>query len=104
METQKLKMICEKVQKAFDEGEKVAILVHDRPFLDGDLDTFFLKTRCPYNRESRAIVDGYIKRVEALLDEMGYDVENKMWSCTESGPIDGSIVAFHPIERELDVE
>ena len=49
-------------------------------------------------------MDEYIKRVEALLDKMGYDVEQKMYSCTESGPIDGTIVAFHPIERELSVE
>ena len=104
METQKLQIICEKVQKIFDEGEEVTIQIWDRPFLDGDLDTFVLKTRCPYDQEGRALVDGYIKRVEALLDEMGYDVEDKMYSCTESGPIDGSVVAFRPIERELDVE
>ena len=104
MEIQKLRMICDKVQQIFDKSEEVSIQIYDRPFLDGDLDSFILKTECYYNREGRTLVDEYIKRVEALLDKMGYDVEQKMYSSTDSGPIDGTVVAFHPIERELSVE
>ncbi|MGO5116449.1 hypothetical protein ACTQ33_15815 [Candidatus Avoscillospira sp. LCP25S3_F1] len=104
MEIQKLRMICDKVQQIFDKSEEVSIQIYDRPFLDGDLDTFILKTECYRNREGRSLVDEYIKRVEVLLDKMGYDVEQKMYSSTDSGPIDGTVVAFHPIERELSVE
>ena len=39
-------------------------------------------------------VPEYIKQVESLLDKMGYDVEQKMYSSTESGPIDGTIVCI----------
>lgn len=104
MEIQKLQMICDKVQQIFDKSEKVSIQIYDHPFRDGDLDAFILETECYRNREGKTLVDEYIKRVEVLLDKMGYDVEQKMYSSTESGPIDGTIVAFHPIERELDVE
>ena len=44
MEIQKLRMICDKVQQIFDKSEEVSIQVYDRPFLDGDLDSFILKT------------------------------------------------------------
>ena len=104
MKIQTLNMIRDKVQHLFDNSEEVSIQIYDCPFLDGNLDTFILKTECYHNRDDRALVDEYIKRVEALLDKMGYDVEQKMYSSTDSGPIDGTIVAFHPIERELNVE
>ena len=104
MENKKLQAICNKVQGIFDKSEKVSIQISNHSRRDGDLDTFTLKTKCYCNREDRTLVDEYIKRVETLLDEMGYNVELKMYSCTDSIPIEGTIVAFRPIERELNIE
>ena len=104
MELETLQKIHKKVQRAFENEEDVKIEIPDHQFIEGDQDMFILKTNCYYNREDRALVDGYIKRVETILNEMGYDVKLKMYSSLGSGPIEGTIVAFHPIERELDIE
>ena len=102
MKSQELRKICEKIQQEFSESEEVTIEVNNYPFLDGDLSTFILKTECFYTEEGRNRVDKYIKRVERLLNNMGYDVEKKIYSCTPTGPIDGTIVAFRPTERKSD--
>ena len=96
----KLQELRNEVQSIFTKEEMVEITIFNRPYIDGDLSSFILHTKCFYEDESRKHVDPYLKRAESFLESKGYEIENKYYGNCAGGPIDGVVIAFRPKESQ----